>query len=347
MDASDASIRSQLLSVQSDLLDAYDRGHDELVAFMHKWATLKDQLIAAASAHLLSRETLQLAADVAKPVAAIASSLLALQNASATLASQLTQDTKKEVLNTLTAETDAGDSDSDGPPGSDSGFDDEDDEDPDAPKYEILRDWFYANIRHPFASREKDHGDLLTSANITYDQFLTWLDFVRDKSGWSHIFSLHARTSPRRMEKLCSQVFDELDHGVPRLNSALPLTVRDDFRKLRMDIERVYHFDLSDWWEPVTDLFEEAGLSLWNESLDIEQWLSDECLSENESIATTDSDEDSLIIDQPQALESGVRLRLSTPSTIRRLQLAGSKRKAEELAVNIPDNPTELYVLGP
>ncbi|CAG8769020.1 14633_t:CDS:2, partial [Acaulospora colombiana] len=63
MDASDASIKRQLLEIQDALLDAYGKGPEELLVFLKTWTDLKDRLIAAASAKLLSTETLQLAAD--------------------------------------------------------------------------------------------------------------------------------------------------------------------------------------------------------------------------------------------------------------------------------------------
>jgi Mating-type protein beta 1 len=74
----DGSIKRQLLTIQDDLIDAYENGPEELDSFLKSWNALKDRLLTGASTNSLSMETLQLSRGVADKIAAIATALLSL-----------------------------------------------------------------------------------------------------------------------------------------------------------------------------------------------------------------------------------------------------------------------------
>jgi hypothetical protein len=335
MDASDASIKRQLLGIQDALLNAYDQGPEEILVFMKTWTDLKDRLIAAASAKLLSPETLQLAADVAKPVARIATSLHALDKARMKTSADLVRDSTEQV-SSLEDDEDSGESscsDSASIPDAEElpSAEDEDDE----PCYVVLRDWFFAHIGHPFAADDNEYSDMLKIAKINRAQFLEWLEFVRNKSGWSRLFHIHARSNPHYMENLCQQVFDELDKGVSRVSSAVPPAIYDDFRQLRIDVERIYPFNFSDWWDPINRVFEEAGLGPWNDLPMVEEWFSDDEYLSDEIYDGSDSEDEEFYSqdrnlpfisrnDQPAAL---IPHTMSESSEVRNL-----KRKAIEMS---------------
>ncbi|KAG8819743.1 hypothetical protein FRC19_009573 [Serendipita sp. 401] len=303
MDATDASITKRLQAVQNELVTAYEKGHDELVSFMKSWAQLKDSIIAAASTHSLSKETLQLAANVAKPVAAIASSLLAIEVARAKMVNEL-QEEAKDLVSSQHCEEDlvdeSYDSDTQSLPGSYFSENDDDWEDPEAPDYNILRDWFFAHIGSPFLSPQEDYADLLQNAKVDRIQFHHWLEYVRQTSGWGRIFVNHAHSTPQKMEDLCSQLFDEFERGVPRTKSAYPLAVRNEVKRFRTDFEKIYDFNLSDWWGPVHEMLDVAGYSIWDSNAEAEEWDSDEYLSDEEcSVQSSDSEHDHSLDEVP------------------------------------------------
>ena len=346
----EGAIREALLTSQEKLIAAYEAGPAALDLYFLDFEALKKQILDASRLGHLSSDTLQLAAKVVGGVHTIAQSFIALDNAAAD-ALEKTEGNLQNLLFSCGDDEDeleedeshydpSTDSDAsgeeadesdkeDGGDDSDadyrlpsSGSDEESDleEEPDAPKWDLLRDWLLDNMAYPFAHNEADHTDVLRLAKISYPAFLHWLKQMRENMQWDEFLQTHAKGDPRQFRHILSAIRGDFSCVSPATLAAVS--------QMRTVITDTYDDTIPQWWGDVVELVEGMEKMFWEGAAEIVRLESDETLT------TDESDEDDATIQVPLESEIAVQPlgKMSDAAASARSSSLSMKRKAQDMA---------------
>lgn len=339
------AIRDALLGAQEKLAIAYQQGPAALELFHADFEILKSRIISAAQAGLLSRDTLQIAANVVRGIPIIVQSFIRLEQQAAEGLGKLHTNTREQVLLCLddprrasssraggfhdpsqeeSDETDA-DSEDDLDPESYAEFSDDDDEELHEPRWTILRDWFLNNLGHPFAVAESEHEDLLKTANISYPSFVHWLEQMRRHIRWDRLLSVHGKGSPRELASLVSVVLHD-NHNTP-IAKVEPETCAALLEAKRVVTESCDEMP-SKWWEESIQLVELMKEFHLLGAEEVVQWESAEEVVSEDGSEQSEDEIDTAVSSIGTRFSSEATLVYEPPPTS-----GGRKRKAAEMTL--------------
>ncbi|KAG8818989.1 hypothetical protein FRC19_010199 [Serendipita sp. 401] len=298
------AIREALLGAQERLIVAYTAGPAALDDFLAEFERLKSNIIGAAKSELLSRETLQIAADVVRGIPIITQSFLRLEQEAAKGLGAVIRNTREQAINCAETassqdtfqthgdnvdgdEADESDSENglsgDYSSGEEYSEDDEESEweyeeeleDADRPKWSILRDWLLDNIAYPFAGDESKHHDILERANVSYPTFVHWLAQMRKFIRWDRLVQQHGEGCVEKLTALIHAVLSTTQSSLDQ-HSSIPPEAYQDLSRVKDIVVRKFNAHFSAWWTEAEELFDQLQEFYWLGAEDIVHWSSDE-----------------------------------------------------------------------
>lgn len=186
--------------VRQDFLIAVDkfiaalRGSDEaLAAFDSFWQKLNERLHAVPR----SKELYELADSTALAIGTAAESLLVVEDAVKKNTDKLCEEA--HILGAgLQADVANSYLDKDAP------TEEQVEED-----WSLLRNWFLANIAHPFVN-VANRSSLAQSHEMDLDECIHWIQVIRKRSKWDSVYAEYADGDPDRMRILCEKYLQPL-----------------------------------------------------------------------------------------------------------------------------------------
>lgn len=227
------------------------RSQDETPLDLEDMASRLAALAAAISQHSaeLSQSTLLKADDIFERFALFAAAALKVEDA----IEQATLNTVQDLTTILSqASNDAEDPS-------------EDEHDPEA-NWDVLRDWFLANIAFPFPELVPP-STLPDPLYIDLDEFEHWVGQVRARSGWDSLFTQFAGRDKRRMQTLCSRAFSSKTNSADNRSTTISKDVQFAFRQVRDMIAAVCseieyeRQQPAPWMDHLEEMIKELGLS--------------------------------------------------------------------------------------
>ena len=224
---SEEELQAELRAV----LDTYFE--QDPVTFLPHWQALQSCVRDLAPS--LSRDTLQLAHDVAYALATAATGLINVTEHS----QQFTNSVQSESQFTFKMEYEEALS--------------EDEDEPDT-NWEALRDWFLAHLAQPFPTPSQRRR-LVKECHIDPEELDGWLERMRELTHWNDLFSSWARSDQHTMKELMKLVQKEIDHGIPEHRCRTSSIQRVEVERLRQVVHKIYKPGPSEWWAQLDTLF--------------------------------------------------------------------------------------------
>ncbi|KIM22737.1 hypothetical protein M408DRAFT_332782 [Serendipita vermifera MAFF 305830] len=344
----EGAIRKALLSAQEDLVVAFGAGPSALDVYFSNFEALKKQIIQASQLGLLSKETMQLAADVVGGIPAMAQSFMALEQGATRALSKIGRNTRDHPIvcgddedddedscdssmdsdassedgaeeTDLDEEKENSDTEDDGNYSSSDGESYEDDDHPLAPQWHLLRDWLLDNIGHPFAYNESEYADLLKRANVSFAAFQHWLGQMREHMHWDKLIRNCSDGDQRKWKTLLTKGNE----------AELPPALQAVISRTKDRICETYEMTIPLWWEQSVSLLANMEDAIWLGATENTRSSSHESSSDDEC---------------GSPLRSGAKLVSELPvskvtdACQPRASLAGVKRKAVEMwASELPE----------
>lgn len=342
----EGAIRDALLAAQENLVVAFGAGPAALDVYFTNFEALKKQIIDASRLGLLSKETMQLAADVIGGIPAIAQSFMALEQEATHALSKIQRNSRDRPIICMDDDNESENSESDdelsvdsdashGDGADETDMDDQsddsdtdngvvysdDDEDPDeddehdrhlAPQWHLLRDWLLDNISHPFAYNESEYAMMLKTANVSFPTFQHWLNQMRDNIQWDKLIRNYSNGDPRKWRNLLCNAKDDRENLPPAIQAAISRVV--------VIIGETYDTTIPLWWEQSVSLLAGMEDAAWSGAAEHVCWSSD---------GSSSSDND---YDSRKAVEKTFTQPNILDCTLRMGPLAGTKRKALEMS---------------
>lgn len=244
--AVDLALRSELELIEQRFFAACTEDEASLHQFMADWISLTDRIRDAVSKDLLSLETVQLAQNIASPIAEIASSLIVQETEAQNALPIIVTQTRTSLQNINPVDY----------------VDDDDEEEADAAKdavnWEGLRDWFLARLAYPIPTTA-ERTQLLRRYNISLHDFNLWLNRLKRSCGWSDAFQECARGNRVNMEQVVRHAIRELDHDLPKDQCRIPRRIRDIVARMRTVVREEYKDGPSGWWSTLDERFSSAS----------------------------------------------------------------------------------------
>jgi hypothetical protein len=279
--ASDAVVREQLRYLDALLIEAYGDGPRQLQDFAQRWASLAESLRLGKETNTLSEETLNLARAVTRRIMNLAGAFVRLEEVAQRPLAIDSRLEKRILENTDHIQEEDDDSEES------EAEELTDDEDASPPNWNFLREWLIRNMAYPFINEQSTYSDVLREGNISRNQLIQWVDFVRKHCGWQRAFRSHANSNIEEMKRLWGIFLNNVSDDALDPSTRLPHRIAQDFSKIRASITHLVDSGMSPWWDSATSLVLQTW-SLPRGELTVEEWSSDD--SDIESVTYDNED---------------------------------------------------------
>ena len=146
----------------------------------------------------------------------------------------------------------------------------EDEDEPDT-NWEALRDWFLAHLAQPFPTPSQCRR-LVKECHIDSEELGGWLERMRELTHWNDLFSSWARSDQHIMKELMKLVQKEIDLGIPEHRCRTSSIQRVEVERLRQVVHKVYKPGPSEWYAQLDTLFYSDGEDGFKEDEDDLMW---------------------------------------------------------------------------